>query len=95
MGKSRDDHLRDAERYARQAERWATVSMWGSGCALVLYALGLLLAIVVGVWVFLGAALAVVGRLLATGPAAFLQRLMIEDTIRGIVCTDISPTPVG
>jgi hypothetical protein len=53
MGKSRDDHLRDAERYARQAERWATVSMWGSGCALVLYALGLLLAIVVGVWVFL------------------------------------------
>jgi hypothetical protein len=49
-------HLRDAQRYARSAHRWATVSMWGSGCALALYGLAALLMLaVVGivVWIFI------------------------------------------
>jgi hypothetical protein len=53
MDDERERHLRDAHRYARSAERWSTVAMWGSGCALVLWGLGLLLGIVVGVLVFL------------------------------------------
>jgi hypothetical protein len=52
----RERHLRDAQRYAKQAERLATMSMWGSGCALALYGLAALLMLtVVGivVWVFI------------------------------------------
>lgn len=49
MSKSRDDHLRDAERYARKAERAANVSMWSSGCALAAYMLVGLIALGVGI----------------------------------------------
>ena len=57
MNDERDRHLRDAHRYARSAERWSTVAMWGSGCALALYVLaGLLVvaAVVLVVVVFMG-----------------------------------------
>jgi hypothetical protein len=53
MGKSRDDHLRDAERHARSAERWATASMWGAGCGLLVWVLPVLAAIAIAVWIFL------------------------------------------
>jgi hypothetical protein len=49
----RQRHLQDAAKWARRAERASTVAMWGSGCALALWALGILLGIAVGVWVFL------------------------------------------
>jgi|Tabmets5t2r1_1033131.scaffolds.fasta_scaffold30190_1 hypothetical protein len=52
----RERLLREADRAARSAHRWATVSMWGSGCALALYGLAalLMLAVVAIVaWVFI------------------------------------------
>ena len=53
MNDDRERHLRDAAKWARSAERWSTVAMWGSGCALVVWALGALLAVAMGVLVFL------------------------------------------
>lgn len=47
----RERHLRDAHDAARKVERWASISMWGSGCALVGYGLALLIALAVAVWV--------------------------------------------
>lgn len=47
------EHRAKAERHARSAERWATISMWGSGCALVVWAVGTLAAVALGVWVYL------------------------------------------
>jgi hypothetical protein len=49
----RERHLSDAQRYAKQAERWSTVAMWGSGCALAIWVAGILLAVVVGVGIYL------------------------------------------
>jgi hypothetical protein len=51
MNDERDRHLRHAHRYARRAERWSTVAMWGSGCALALYAVAGLLVVAVVVLV--------------------------------------------
>jgi hypothetical protein len=52
----RERHLREAHDAARKAHRWATVSMWGSGCMLALYALAALLFLVavgIVVWVLI------------------------------------------
>jgi hypothetical protein len=32
-----EEHLREADRYLRSAQRWSRISLWGSGCVLVLY----------------------------------------------------------
>jgi hypothetical protein len=48
-----EDRWREVERHARSAERWATISMWGSGCALVLWAIPILVGLAIFVWVYL------------------------------------------
>jgi hypothetical protein len=51
MGKSRDEHLADAERHARSAQRWSTAAIWGSGCALALWVVPVIVGVVVAIWV--------------------------------------------
>ena len=48
-----DEARRQIQRDARSAQRWANVAMWSSGCALALWIIPLIIAIAVGVWVYL------------------------------------------
>jgi uncharacterized membrane-anchored protein len=49
-----DDELRrQIQRDARSAYRWANISMWASGCALALWAIPFVVAVIVAIWVYL------------------------------------------
>jgi len=44
---------RRLDRDLATAERWANISMWLSGCVLVLWAIPVLVGVAVAVWIFL------------------------------------------
>ncbi|HEV8653105.1 MAG TPA: hypothetical protein VG276_27865 [Actinomycetes bacterium] len=52
-GKSRDEHLAEVERQAHKAERSATWAVRGSGCALILMAIPIVLGVAAAIWVAL------------------------------------------
>jgi hypothetical protein len=53
MDEQQQDRWRKVERHAASAERWATATMWLSGCALVLWAIPVLAGIAAAIWIYL------------------------------------------